>query len=77
MKRLVFLLTALASPASAQSGPFDGLWSVVIACPAIDDAAGYSLRFPARVTAGDLVGENAAPGATRLPPSVGPHQPGR
>ena len=63
MKRLCILLTALASPAYAQSTPFDGVWSVTIACPAIADAAGYTLRFPARVTEGDLLGQNQAPGA--------------
>ena len=62
MKRLCLLLAALASPARAQSTPFDGVWGVIVACPAIADAAGYTLRFQARVTAGDFLGENGTPG---------------
>lgn len=55
-------LAALASPVRAQPSSFDGLWAVVVACPPIADAAGYTLRFPARIAGGELSGENGSPG---------------
>ncbi|MDT7950750.1 MAG: hypothetical protein RQ966_04520 [Acetobacteraceae bacterium] len=64
----IFLLALLAAsalranPVAAQSSQFDGVWGVTISCPAVADATGYTLRFPARVTRGSLAGENGAPG---------------
>ena len=55
-------LMALASPARAQTSAFDGSWAVTVACPAVADSDGYTLRFPVRVAGGDLIGENGAPG---------------
>ncbi len=53
---------ASASPVRAQSAAFDGGWAVTVSCPAVADADGYTLRFPARIAGGDLSGENGSPG---------------
>lgn len=59
----LFSIMALISPAHAQVARFDGVWAVTVSCPAIADAAGYTLRFPARIAGGELIGENGSPGA--------------
>jgi hypothetical protein len=63
MKYLAAAIIALASPAGAQPASFDGVWAVTVACPAVADAAGYTLRFPARIDRGELLGENGTPGS--------------
>lgn len=61
---LPILLVAIlwCDQSDAQSTPFDGSWAVTVSCPAVADAIGYTLRFPARVTGGNLIGENGSPG---------------
>ncbi len=57
------LCTAVAPSAQAETTPFDGAWSATVMCPAVADATGYTLRFPARVSEGQFKGENATAGS--------------
>ncbi len=60
--KTLILATLWIGPAAAQPTQFDGSWAVTVSCPAVADATGYTLRFPARVMSGNLVGENGRPG---------------
>ena len=60
---ILFMATFWAKSDAAQPAPFDGSWAVTVSCPAVVDAIGYTLRFPARVTQGNLTGENSTAGA--------------
>lgn len=67
MARVCFLPLLVASvlqlgSAAARAAQFDGMWAVTVSCPAVADATGYTLRFPARVTDNSMVGENGSPG---------------
>jgi len=48
------------SPGLAAS-PFDGAWSVVVACSDFGDVKGYTLRFPANVRGGRFSGRFVNP----------------
>lgn len=63
---LVSLCAAVAAGAShAEPTPYDGRWTVVLACPphtGDDDAKGYTHRFPAEVRDGVLRGVHGSEG---------------
>lgn len=60
------LIAACPGGAHAQTERFDGLWKVELTCPAHqsadDDARGYTHRFTARVTGGELQGTHGTEG---------------
>ena len=62
--RAIALLALLASstPATAQVTGFDGVWGVIVTCPASADASGYRLQFPARIANGQIQGQNGDQG---------------
>ena len=50
---------ATTTPPSAfatETGAFDGLWNVTVACSDVGDVKGYHWHFPARVRSGELSG---------------------
>ena len=55
---IVLLVAATISPAAAQTGPFDGSWSVTQECePAPGGARGFKWAYDATVKGGRLVGQ--------------------
>lgn len=55
---IVLLVAATISPAAAQTGPFDGTWSVTQECePAPGGARGFKWAYDATVKGGRLVGQ--------------------
>lgn len=55
---IVLLAAATVSPAAAQTGPFDGTWSVTQECePAPGGARGFKWAYDATVKGGRLVGQ--------------------
>lgn len=58
------MIGLMMSPATAvSSGPFDGSWSVIVACSqAPDGAKGYNWSFTADVRDGRLLGQYSKPG---------------
>ena len=58
-RTLLFLAAGIVASAGAcaQSTPFDGAWNITLTCPPhhdADDAKGYTHRFPATVSNGEL-----------------------
>ena len=55
---IVLLVAATISPAAAQTGPFDGTWSVTQECePAPGGARGFKWAYDATVKGGRLVAQ--------------------
>ncbi len=57
----VMLALPAASGLAAGQGPFDGMWSVEIGCPAVGDVEAYNWRFPVQVSSGVLSGHYQSP----------------
>ncbi|MGG5821197.1 hypothetical protein [Falsiroseomonas sp. HW251] len=74
MRRAAVLFLLVAGGAAAQApSAFDGTWDVTVACTnAADGALGYTLRFPARVEAGLLVGDYRGDGTLHLEGPIRP-----
>ncbi len=64
---LLLCLAGRAAGADSTTGPYDGEWSVVLACPDTQDRSGlvkgYELTFHVSITDGKLQGQYGAKGA--------------
>ena len=63
VRRLATLGLALVPSTAVATGPFDGSWTVVVACAqAPDGAKAYRWQFTAQVRDGSLLGQYNKPG---------------
>lgn len=68
MRSLIWIVTgvltiAIRGHAVAQSaGPFDGMWTTVVSCPAAEGAGSFTLLVDAHVVAGVFSGEKGDKG---------------